>query len=57
MYHFAHTACAAALELLLSGEPINAATAFEIGLVQGIASQGELVSRALDRARELVGKR
>jgi enoyl-CoA hydratase len=35
-----------ALELLLSGDPIDAAEAYRIGLVNAIAAQGELVATA-----------
>jgi enoyl-CoA hydratase len=43
-----------ALELLLSGEPIDAAEAYRIGLVNGLAPQDELIATAKQWARKVI---
>ncbi|HEX4136173.1 MAG TPA: enoyl-CoA hydratase-related protein [Bryobacteraceae bacterium] len=43
-----------ALELLLSGEPIDAAEAYRIGLVNALAPQEELIATAKQWARKVV---
>ena len=43
-----------ALELLLSGESIDAAEAYRIGLVNALASQGELIAAAKQWARKVI---
>jgi enoyl-CoA hydratase len=45
-----------ALEMLLSGEPINAAEALRIGLVNRVFPEKDLVQGALDFARKLAQK-
>jgi enoyl-CoA hydratase len=46
--------CGRALELLLSGEPIDAAEAYRIGLVNALAPQEELIPTAKQWARKVV---
>jgi enoyl-CoA hydratase len=43
-----------ALELLLSGEPIDAAEAYRIGLVNALTSQEELIAAAKQWARKVI---
>jgi enoyl-CoA hydratase len=43
-----------ALELLLSGEPIDAAEAYRIGLVNALAAQDELIATAKQWARKVI---
>ena len=43
-----------ALELLLTGEPINAHRAYEIGLVNGVYPQSELISKAEEMMRKML---
>lgn len=43
-----------ALELLLSGEPIDAAEAYRIGLVNALAPQAELIATAKQWARKVI---
>lgn len=45
-----------ALEILLTGEPIDAATAFRLGLVSQVVSQQELAAAALALARAIADK-
>ena len=42
-----------ALELLLTGEPVSAARALALGLVDELAPAGQLIPRALERAARL----
>lgn len=44
---------AVAMEMLLTGEPIDAARAYEIGLVNRVVAPGEAVSRALELAERI----
>src|SRR6202050_3447910 len=43
-----------ALELLLSGEPVDAAEAYRIGLVNALASQSELIETAKKWSRKVI---
>ena len=43
-----------ALELLLTGEPISAQRAYEIGLVNAVYPQGELIGKAEDMMRKML---
>jgi len=45
-----------AREMLLTGEPVNPERAYAIGLVNELAEPGEVVARALARARQLAAK-
>jgi enoyl-CoA hydratase len=44
-----------ALELLLTGEQITAQRAYEIGLVNAVYPQGELIAKAEDMMRKMLG--
>jgi enoyl-CoA hydratase/carnithine racemase len=45
-----------AMEIILSGERVNAEHAYRIGLVNRIYPQGELLERALDYAQMLASR-
>ncbi len=47
----------AALEMIVSGEPVSAARAAELGLVDKVAEEGALAAEAIAFAREVTGVR